>query len=197
MENEICRIERMMAPTLDGDQMKMLHGVLVACLCGVGQQPGASRTSEEHLAAFLAAKELEGCSLRSTRYYASTLSRFISQMDKPVNEIVTDDIRAYLTEYALRNGAGKVTIDNIRRVISSFFSWLESEDYIYKSPAKRVKKIRSTRVVKPVYSDEALESLRDACNERRDLAMVDLLTSTGMRVGELVRLDRLDIDLCA
>lgn len=194
MENEICRIERMMASTLDGDQMKMLHGVLVACLCGVGQEPGASRTPEEHLAAFLAAKELEGCSLRSTRYYASTLSRFISQIDKPVSEIVTDDIRAYLTEYALRNGAGKVTIDNIRRVISSFFSWLESEDYIYKSPAKRVKKTRSMRVVKPVYSDEALESLRDACDERRDLAMIDLFTSTGMRVGELVRLDRMDID---
>ncbi len=146
---------------------------------------------------FLAAKRLEGCSKRSIRYYQSTLSRFVSSVDKPISLVETRDIRDYLSSYSRESGAGNVTVDNVRRVLSSFFSWLEEEDFIYKSPVRRIKKIRSAKSLKPVYSDEMLEALRDACETSRDLAMVDLLASTGMRVGELVKLERSDIDFKA
>lgn len=194
MERVIERIDRMMASALNEKQSVELHAVLVACLCGEGRGYERRRSVEDFLELFLSAKRLEGCSERSIRYYSSTLSRFASKVVKPVGEISTDDVRSYLSQYASEGRAGKVTVDNIRRVVSSFFSWMEEEDYIYKNPVRRIKKIKASKVLRPVYSDEALESLRDACSEVRDLAMVDLLASTGMRVGELVGLNRGDID---
>lgn len=192
MERAIEQIEKMMAASLSGAQAKELHTVLRACLCGEGAGYTAKST-EEFVNDFLSAKRLEGCSERSVLYYSSTLRRFAAAVDAPINEITTDDIRCYLVDYQGINGAGNVTIDNVRRVLSSFFSWLEAEDFIYKSPVRRIKKIRSTRLIKPVYSDEALEDLRDACTCSRDLAIIDLLASTGMRVGELVKLNRNDM----
>ena len=194
MEKTISQISRMMAPVLNDAQLSELNDVLYACLCGKGRHLERGKNAKEHLRDFLAAKKLEGCSDRSIRYYAGVLGRFITEVNKSINEVSTDDVRGYLAEYPQFNGAGKVTVDNIRRVISSFFSWLESEDFIYKSPVRRIKKIRTSKVIKPVYSDEALEALRDVCSETRDLAIVDFLASTGIRVGELVKLDRQDID---
>ena len=196
MTGKINEIERLMAPILDGMQMRHLHAVLLSCLAeGTSNDAHAPCGVGGHLAGFLSAKRLEGCSERSLSYYASTLTRFAERVDKPVGEITTDDIRDYLAEYQGSNGASNVTVDNIRRIVSSFFSWLEVEDLIYKSPVKRIKKIRTTKPVKPVYSDETLEILRDHCRNPRDLAIVDLLASAGIRVGELVKLDRDDVDL--
>ena len=186
-----------MAPMLTADQAAELHGVLVACLVGEGKGAGLRRTTDEYVELFLAAKRLEGCSDRSLRYYATTLAKFSGSIEKPAHDMTTDDIRDYLAGYSKGGRAGKATVDNVRRVISSFFSWLEDEDCIYKSPVRRIKKIRTSRVLKPVYSDESLEVLRDSCGEVRDLAMIDLLSSTGIRVGELVRLNRGDIDFDA
>lgn len=197
MRRIIERVDRLMAPVLTDAQAAELHAVLVACMASEGKGSCAQNSTEEYVELFLAAKRLEGCSERSLRYYASTLARFISIVIKPAHEVTTDDIRDYLTDYSRDGRAGKTTVDNIRRVISSFFSWLEEEDYIYKSPVRRIKKIRTSRVIKPVYSDESLELLRDSCREIRDLAMIDLLSSTGIRVGELVRLNRCDIDFDA
>lgn len=197
MRKEIERIDRLMAPILNAEQATELHAVLVACLTGKGNNAHEAQPLEECIDSFLAAKKLEGCSERSLRYYASTLSRFASETTKAAHDISTDDIRDYLTHYSRDGRVGKTTVDNIRRVISSFFSWLEEEDYIYKSPVRRIKKIRTSRVLKPVYSDESLEQLRDSCQEIRDLAMIDMLSSTGIRVGELVRLNRRDIDFDA
>ena len=172
MIEKIAEIERLMAPVLDGMQARHLHAVLLACLCEEQEAvPGEGWQSEGLIDAFLAAKRLEGCSERSLSYYASTLRRFHGAVGKRIVSVSTDDIRDYLA------------------------AWLEVEDYIYKSPAKRIKKIRASRPVKPVYSDETLEILRDNCHEIRDLAMVDLLASAGIRVGELVKLNRADVDL--
>lgn len=113
---------------------------------------------------------------------------------KSIKYIVTDDIRCYLTEYQAKKKSSKVTIDNIRRILSSFFSWLEDEDYILKSPVRRIHKVKTGTNIKETYSDEALELMRDNCTELRDLAMIDMLASTGMRVGEMVLLNREDID---
>ena len=143
---------------------------------------------------FLSAKQVEGCSLGSINYYSSTLDNLIKTLEKPFNQIETEDLRVYLSEYQKKNNASKQTIDNIRRILSSFFTWLEDEDYILKSPVRRIHKIKTTKQVKETYSDEALERLRDNCKTIRDLAIIDILSSTGMRVGELVKLNRVDVD---
>lgn len=197
MRRTIERIDRLMASTLNAEQAAELHAVLVGCLIGEGSASHGCETIPEYVELFLAAKRLEGCSERSLLYYASTLARFGTGVAKPVHDVTTDDIRDYLTDYSGDGKIGKTTVDNIRRVISSFFSWLEEEDYIYKSPVRRIKKIRTSRVIKPIYSDESLELLRDSCAEMRDLAMIDLLSSTGIRVGELVKLNKRDIDFDA
>ena len=197
MRRTIERIDRLMASILNDEQASELHAVLVACLVGEGAASSGRKTVVEYVELFLAAKRLEGCSERSLRYYASTLARFSAKVVKSAHDVTTDDIRDYLMDYSGDGRVGKITVDNIRRVISSFFSWLEEEDYIYKSPVRRIKKIRTSRVLKPVYSDESLELLRDSCEEVRDLAMIDLLSSTGIRVGELVQLNRRDIDFDA
>ena len=195
MRRTIERIDRLMASVLNDEQAAELHAVLAACLLEKGKASvRGPETMAECLDLFLSAKKLEGCSERSLRYYASTLSRFAAEIIKPIHEITTDDIRDYLTRYSHDGRVSKVTVDNVRRVLSSCFSWLEEEDYIYKSPVRRIKKIRTAKVLKPVYSDESLELLRDSCTRVRDLAIVDLLSSTGIRVGELVQLNRRDID---
>lgn len=155
--------------------------------------------SEEHselnlVELFLAAKRIEGCSEKSLKYYESTINALLDDLQKKVRYIVTEDIRTYLTEYQIRKQSSRVTIDNIRRILSSFFSWLEDEDYILKSPVRRIHKVKTGTNVKETYSDEALELMRDNCTELRDLAMVDMLASTGMRVGEMVLLNREDIN---
>ena len=194
--DKVAEIERLMAPVMNGVQTRRLHAVLVACLCSDGiDNSSREDDAKQCTMAFLAAKKLEGCSDRSLGYYSSTLKRFASVVQKRMGAVTTDDIREYLSEYQAKSGASNVTVDNIRRILSSFFSWLETEDFIYKSPVKRIKKIRTARPVKQIYSDEVLELLRDNCAEPRDLAIVDLLASAGIRVGELVKLDRADVDL--
>ena len=144
---------------------------------------------------FLTAKEVEGCSPKTIAYYEATLQNMESWLSKPIAHVSSDDLRQYLSEYELERGSSKVTIDNIRRILSSFFSWLEDEDYIVKSPVRKIKRVKTAVKTKETLSDEELEALRDSCDSKRDLAMVDLLASTGMRVGELIRLDIDDVDI--
>ncbi len=153
-----------------------------------------SNSKRNYLELFLVAKRIEGCSDKSLKYYKATIERMVNALSKSVNHIETDDIRRYLIKYQEQNQSSKVTIDNIRRILSSFFSWLEEEDYILKSPVRRIHKIRTGTSVKETYSDEAMELLRDNCTELRDLAIIDMLASTGIRVGEMVLLNRNDID---
>lgn len=148
----------------------------------------------ELLPRFISAKRVEGCSEKSLKYYETTIRNMLTAIEKPEQEITTDDLRGYLDDYQQKNNVSKVTLDNVRRILSSFFSWLEDEDYIVKSPVRRIHKVKTTRTVKETYSDESLELMRDHCENIRDLAMIDLLASTGMRVGELVKLNRDDID---
>lgn len=151
-------------------------------------------TSEELLESFLSAKRIEGCSEKSLVYYKNTIQVMLDAVAKSVREIETDDLREYLTGYKKEKNSSKVTIDNIRRILSSFFSWLEDEDYIIKSPVRRIHRVKSAMTIKETYSDENLETMRDSCTELRDLALIDILASTGMRIGELVLLNRKDIN---
>jgi site-specific recombinase XerD len=153
-----------------------------------------AKANDDLLTSFISAKRIEGCSEKTLNYYENTIKLLLASLSKELHEVTTNDIRCYLADFQSKNGSSKVTIDNIRRIFSSFFSWLEDEDYIVKSPVRRIHKVRSEITVKEVISDEHLEKLRDSCRELRDLAMIDFLVSTGVRVGELVKIDRKDID---
>ena len=143
---------------------------------------------------FIAAKKIEGCSTNTLKYYSNTLTSICNSFEKNIRELNTNDLRLYLSEYHNSRNTSKVTLDNIRRIMSSFFAWLEDEDYITKSPVRRIRKVKATKTVRETLSDEHLEKLRDQCIHPRDLAIVDLLIATGVRVGELVRINRSDID---
>jgi len=151
-------------------------------------------TNIEYMDMFISAKRIEGCSERTLAYYKATIEHMLSIIVTPLRQVQTDDLRAYLSEYQSRNNCSKTTVDNIRRNLSSFFSWLEAEDYIIKSPIRRIHKIRTGSKVKETLSEECIEKLRDSCLQIRDLAMIDLLYSTGIRVGELVNLNINDIN---
>ncbi len=152
-----------------------------------------SKENQELVKNFLSAKQVEGCSDRTISYYKTTIIRMLDCVKLKIESITTDDLRKYLSNYKNKTNASKTTIDNIRRVLSSFFSWLEDEDYILKNPVRRIHKIKTKKVVKEVLSDENFEVLRDNCDNIRDLAMIELLASTGIRVGELVNLNIDDV----
>lgn len=196
----INQIQMEMSGVLNNAQRQKLCDVLEHCFFNVdvvaldNENLIQSKSNQTLKEAFLSAKQIEGCSERSVSYYSSTLDNLIKTLEKPFNQMETEDLRVYLSDYQKRNDASKQTIDNIRRILSSFFTWLEDEDYILKSPVRRIHKIKTTKQVKETYSDEALERLRDNCKCIRDLAIIDILSSTGMRVGELVKLNRVDVD---
>ena len=192
MEEKIVTIINKMADYLNISQMKKLQEVLLQTFSKNTIQK-EEISNDEYLRLFLDAKRIEGCSERTIQYYSVTVVRMLQKIETPVRKISTEEIRKYLVDYQKINDCSKVTVDNVRRNISSFFSWLE-EDYILKSPMRRIHKIKTKQPVKEIISDEAIELLRDHCQCSRDLAMIDLLYSTGIRVGELVNLNISDID---
>ena len=193
MEEKLVKIINEMADYLNIVQMKKLREVLIKNLTDA--RPEKEQISnQEYLKMFIEAKQIEGCSARTLQYYQVTIEHLLKNIDTVIRKITTDEIRTYLAEYQQRNNCSKVTVDNVRRNISSFFSWLEEEDYILKSPMRRIHKIKTKQPVKEIISDEMIERLRDNCRCSRDLAMIDLLYSTGIRVGELVGLNISDID---
>ena len=199
-EQIILNITQEMLPYLDNAQLLQLQKVLERNLWNVEITQNSDKAdmpklgSGELLTAFINAKRIEGCSEKTLKYYQSTIIKMLSVSDKHITHITTDDLREYLSDYQNTNDCSKSNIDNIRRILSSFFSWLEDEDYILKSPVRRIHKIKSAKTVKETYTDETLECMRDNCDNLRDLAIIDMLASTGMRVGELVGLNRADVD---
>ncbi len=200
-EQLITEITRQMLPYLDNYQMEQLQETLSHCFWGVQVSPEEEtdqikekETNSELLDMFISAKRVEGCSEKTLKYYQASIMRLFSTVDIPAIRMRTDDLRGYLSEYQQTSQCSKSNINNIRRILSSFFAWLEDENYILKSPVRRIHKIKSNQPVKETYTDESLEIMRDQCGCLRDLALIDLLSSTGMRVGELVRLNRSDID---
>ena len=197
-EKVIKEIEQKMASILNNEQKEKLKEVLLYTFYNIEVTSIKDELVEDntdYAKMFIAAKRIEGCSERTLNYYETTIKTMVEKLSKKVNSIETEDLRNYLSEYQAKNNCSKVTIDNVRRILSSFFAWLEDEDYIMKSPVRRIHKVKATQTVKETYTDEELEEMRDACIEIRDLAMVDFLASTGVRVGELVNLDRVDIDM--
>ena len=195
-EQIINEIQQKMSNILNNEQMMRLQEVLQYSFFNVEViKVDNNEQNIDYLEMFISAKRVEGCSDRTLNYYKTTINNMISALNKKVNAITTEDLRLYLSEYQQINFCSKVTIDNVRRIISSFYAWLEDENYIIKSPSRRIHKIRTIKTVKETYSDEELEEMRDACTEIRDLALIDFLSSTGVRVGELVKLNTKDMNV--
>ena len=193
----ITDIVQQMLPHLDNAQLQQLQKVLDHTLfdCEItGTQVETNNDNPKLIEAFVSAKRIEGCSEKTLKYYRTTIEAMAATVGKGVRHIQTEDLRAYLTHYQNRNKSSRVTIDNIRRILSSFFSWLEDEDYILKSPVRRIHKVKTATNIKETYTDEELETMRDNCTELRDLAIIDMLASTGMRIGEMVLLNKADIN---
>lgn len=191
-------IEQAMLNTLNNEQLSQLRKVLEYTFRNVSVTENVTtapqESNKELTESFLSSKRVEGCSDKTIAYYRSTINNALDKIVKKITHITTDDLRNYLNDYQKESKASKVTVDNIRRILSSFFAWLEDENYIVKSPVRRIHKVKTGKTVKETYSDEALEEMRDHAGNSRDLALIDLLASTGMRVGELVKLNRADID---
>lgn len=194
----IHSILQRMEPFLDNSKLKQLDLVLEQVLknCTIDSTTSTDlRLSDEQLVEkFLSAKAIEGCSPKTINYYKHTINNMYKYIDKSFVCISTDDLRHYLIDYQINGNLSRVTVDNVRRILSSFFGWLEDEDYILKSPVRRIHKVKSITTIKDTYSDEDLEIMRDNCDNLRDLAIIDMLASTGMRVGEMVLLNRCDVD---
>ena len=196
-EQMIIEVQQQMLPYLNNEQLQKLREAMEYCLHGMEIITTDYRQAHEQpdaISAFIAAKRIEGCSEKTLTYYRKTIDSMVTGIGKPPAQITTDDLRRYLTEYQVQRKSSRVTIDNIRRILSTFFSWLEDEDYIVKSPIRRIHKVKTAKILKDTYSDEALELMRDNCGSLRDLAIIDLLASSGMRVGEMVALNRDDIN---
>lgn len=193
MEEKLVSILKEMSECLSIPQMRRLQEVLLKHLSD-NTMSKEEASNNQYLQMFLEAKRIEGCSERTLQYYRITVEKMLNCISDPIRKISTEDIRTYLSDYQKNNNCSKVTVDNVRRNISSFFSWLEEEDYILKSPMRRIHKIKTKQPVKEIITDEAIEKLRDGCTCTRDIAMIDLLYSTGMRVGELVKLNISDIN---
>lgn len=196
-EQLVSEIQCKMLTYLNNEQMMQLRFVLNDVLKDITVScENDTIVSDERNAveAFISAKRIEGCSEKTLSYYQKTIEAMIASIGKKPQQIVTDDIRQYLTMYQTQRKSSKVTIDNIRRILATFYSWLEDEDYIVKSPVRRIHKVKTAKVIKDTYTDEALELMRDNCESLRDVAIIDLLASSGMRVGELVLLNRDDIN---
>lgn len=198
MKGEIVsEVVQQMLPFLDNVGVKKLKEVLEHTLFYYEVTASAAEReddSDELVSAFLSAKRIEGCSEKTLKYYQTTIEAMCSTVGKSLRRITTEDLRSYLTEYQKRKNLSRVTVDNVRRILSSLFAWLEDEDYILKSPVRRIHKVKTASNIKETYTDESLELMRDGCTELRDLAMIDMLASTGMRVGEMVLLNRDDIN---
>ena len=196
-EKLISEIIREMLPLLDNKQLRKLKNTLETYFFDisikVSQDVNTEKEELDYLEIFLSAKKIEGCSEKTLIYYRNTIQQMLDSVEKSVCSIGTEDLRDYLADYQAEKKSSKITIDNIRRIFSSFFAWLEDEDYIIKSPVRRIHRIKSGSTIKETYTDEQLETMRDNCGNLRDLALIDILASTGMRVGELVLLNKEDI----
>lgn len=196
-EQIITEVQRRMLPYLTNEQLAHLRDVMITTLRGVQLTTASEPEKQPEInatEAFISAKSIEGCSEKTLSYYQNTIEAMLTDIGKPYPQITTEDLRHYLTRYQTQRKSSKVTIDNIRRILSSFFSWLEDEDYIIKSPVRRIHKVKTPKTIKEIYTDEDLEVLRDGCETVRDLAIIDLLASSGMRIGEMVGLNREDIN---
>lgn len=183
---------------LSDAQWEKLQEILLSCLRKYKIEPLSEKSyvqdNKDYLKLYISAKKVEGCSEKTLLYYESTIEKLLLSLEKDIRNVTTAELRVFLADYQQTRQISKITVDNIRRILSGFFGWLEDEDYIVKSPARRIHKIKTAQIIKETFTDENLEALKDSCTNKRDLALVSFLSSTGVRVGEIIHLDKKDIN---
>ena len=196
MENELIdTILQRMQSFLNYAQTLKLREILNEVLVPI-KDSKINYSNEELFKAFLNAKHLEGLTDRSLTYYKQELVYIFKDLKKSVLETTTRDLREFLSKYQIENNVNNVTLNNVRRVLNSFFTWLENENYIFKSPMRRIHNIKTDKIIKQPFDLRSINKMREYAKKvPRDLAIIDLLLSTGMRVGELVLLNKKDLDL--
>ena len=176
----ITQITTDMAKHLSLQQLENLQKVLMATFINVEvaeiKTVNEQKSNEKLLELFISAKRIEGCSEKSLKYYRMVIENMFVSLKTSIRDLTTSDLRTYLARYQQERKSSKVTIENMRRIFSSFFGWLEDEDYILKSPVRRIHKIKTDKTIKETLSDEGLELLRDACDKIRDLALTGATT---------------------
>jgi site-specific recombinase XerD len=182
----ITSIQDDMSPLLSMDQLARLGDVLRFRLC----ENKTEISVPDPISLFIGAKKIEGLSEKTLWYYEWTARLVMSAINKDIRAITTDDVRRVFSDYQMNHKISKISLDNMRRNLSSFFGWLENENYILRSPMRRIAKIKTEKIIKETISDEEMENLRKACRDRRDRAILEFLFSTGVRISELIGLDR-------
>ena len=197
MDSEVAfKIKARMQDSLLPEQMKKLEVVLSEILGKEKHAYDPTKENDDVIQQFLSAKRIEGCSKRTEQYYSTTLYFFKNKIKCNICTTDTNSIREYLLNYQKINNCSNLTLDNVRRILSSFYNWLEEENFIIKSPMRRIHKIKTPTVIKPALSDEQIEVIRkSASQDKRNIAIIDMLLSSGIRVSELIGLNRSSIDL--
>ena len=192
--DNVRAVESMMREHLSSDQMHTLRDALETVFM---PSDAGQLDNERYIAMFIDAKRVENLSARTLEYYESTLRRDVAYIGKPVRFVDANDVRRCLAWLLVDRGCSPTTVNNDRRILSTFFQWLEDEDIIRKSPVKRTKALKEEKGDKKPFTDEDVVRMREACRDDRDRAIVELLLSSGMRVSEMCGLDRADVDLAA
>lgn len=199
-EKFITEVLQMTMPYLDQEQCKKLNENLHIALqkyedlkerCTELMDPDNSYM--EYLDLFLNRKETEGKSKRTIEQYRLHLSRMLCYFNKSVDKIRENDLFVYLTKYKNIRKVSNTYLNNIRRVFSSFFGWLNNKGFISRNPAIGLEPIKTEKKIRKGFSDEELDKLKRACVQKRDLALIEFMYSTGVRASELVSLNRCDI----
>lgn len=184
-----------MAIILSAEQIEILDNVLTSMLCKYAVEEVKNEIvsydggNDKMINQFMASMRLEGKSEATLEQYHRAIIALLDDVGKKISDITTNDIRYHLAMYQKNRSVSKVTIDNKRRYLSAFFTWLTTEEYIPKNPMLRIKKVKQDKKIKKPFSDKELERIREAAKSKRDKAIVEFLLSTGCRVSEVVNLD--------
>lgn len=191
----------MMSAELSKEQMEKLGDALTVLFQSYhveqkSHEVGFYDNSNERLKKkFIASLRLEGKSEQTLDQYELAINLLFLDVDKRVEDMVTNDIRYHLAMYQQKRKVSKSTIDNKRRNLSSFFAWLTREEYIEKNPMLRIKKIKTEKVVRKPFNDNEIERIKNATWNKRDRAIIEFMLTTGCRVSEIVNLNWNDIDM--
>ena len=189
-----------MQEILSNEQLQKLENVMAIEFHGVEVKEECTDliTSERHwekiLRTFLASKRIENCAEGTLERYNECVTKLVLTLNKRLQDITTNDIRYYLAMYQETRKISMSYLDTIRRYLNSFFAWVSDECYIYKNPMRRLKKIKVPQKIKKPFTQAEMEHLRCSAKTKRDIAIMEFLYSTAARIGEVVQLDRRDID---
>lgn len=151
------------------------------------------KSLDYYIQKFIVAKKVQGCSDNTLHYYANQTKRILDTVGKPLIEIKSDDIMLYFARRELADKVTKVTLNNERRVLSSFFAYLAETEAILRNPMLSIKEIKCPKRKKKAFTEMEVEKLRHTCKNEKETCIVEMLLSTGCRVTELVNMKKSDI----